>query len=486
MRLRLALLLSLLAVLLLASLGPLGPAGADDDDDDDPPTAYPLSTFPPSDADNVVLQWNNEALECIRAVRTAPVVNARGLFIIHSAAYDAWAAYDAKAVGTRLGGSLRRPSAERTLANKSQAISHAAYRAASWVWPGCQADWDAQLQALGYGLGDATTAATVGRTAADAVIAHRANDGANQLGDHPGGNGTPYSDYTGYAPVNPSAPAPPVDPWRWQPQSAAPASTPHWRHVTPFSPNTIPDTQVPDPPRSVSQTADDILRESAGLDDRKKSIAVYWADGPGSETPPGHWNLIAQWLSRRHRQTLDQDARMFLALNGGLLDASIAAWECKYRFDFARPVSVVRHFKAGRTVTAWRGPYLGVGPIQGETWRPYIPTPNFPEYTSGHSTFSAAAAAVLKDFRGADTFNASATIRKGTSFVEPATDTQPGVPATDQTISWARFEDAANQAGLSRRYGGIHWQFGDVYARDNGKKTGEGAFSLAKKLWEGG
>jgi hypothetical protein len=236
----------------------------------------------------------------------------------------------------------------------------------------------------------------------------------------------------------------------------------------------------------VSQTADNILKESAGLDDRKKSSAVYWSDGPGSQTPPGHWNLIAQWLSRRHRQTLDQDARMFLALNGGLLDASITAWECKYMFDFARPISVVRHFKAGRTVTAWRGPYLGVGPIQGETWQPYIPTPAFPEYTSGHSTFSGAAAAVLKDFRGGSTFGASATIRKGTSFVEPATDTQAGVPATDVTISWSTFEAAANDAGMSRRYGGIHWQFGDTEARDNGKKMGEGAFSHAKKLWEGG
>jgi hypothetical protein len=87
--------------------------------------------------------------------------------------------------------------------------------------------------------------------------------------------------------------------------------------VTTFNPNAIPDTQVPNPPKSVSETADNILKESAGLDDRKKSIAVYWSDGPGSETPPGHWNLIAQWLSRRHRQTLDQDAKIFLALNGG-------------------------------------------------------------------------------------------------------------------------------------------------------------------------
>jgi len=477
MRHRLALLLTVLVVVLLASLAPLGPAGADDDDDD-PSTAYPLTSFPPSDSDNVVLQWNNEALECIRALRTSPPVNARGLFIIHSSAYDAWAAYDAKAVGTRLGGTLRRPSAERTTANKNQAISHAAYRAAASVWPGCQASWDAQLEGLGYSAADSTTAATVGRTAADAVIANRAGDRSNQASN--------YADTSGYQPVNPAAPAPLVDPWRWQPQPGQTAAVPHWRSVTTFNPKAIPDTQVAIPPRSVSMTADNILKESAGLNDRKKSMAVYWSDGPGSETPPGHWNLIAQWLSRRHRQSLDQDAKMFLALNGGLLDASITAWECKYEFDFARPISVVRHFKAGRTVTAWRGPYLGVGPIQGETWRPYIPTPSFPEYTSGHSTFSGAAAAVLKDFRGGSTFGASATIKKGTSFVEPATDTQAGAPTADVTISWQTFEDAANEAGMSRRYGGIHWQFGDTEARDNGKKMGEGAFSHAKKLWEGG
>jgi hypothetical protein len=478
MRHKLALLCSMLVVVLLASLCPLGPAGADDDDDDDPPTAYPLTSFPPSDSDNVVLQWNNEALECIRAVRTSPPVNARGPFIIHTAGYDAWAAYDEKASGTRLGHSLRRPRSEWTTANKSQAISHAAYRAASWVWPGCQAKWDAQLEALGYGSADSTTAATVGRTAADAVITHRANDGSNQAGN--------YADTSGYRPVNPPPPALLVDPWRWQPQSAAPALVPHWRYVTPFSPDSLPAVQIPSPPKSVPESVDNIVRESAGLNDRKKSQAVYWADGPGSETPPGHWNFIAQWVSRRHKQSLDQDARLFFALNAALLDASIACWETKYGWDYARPISLVRHFRKGRTITAWRGPYLGIGPIQGETWSPYIPTPNFPEYTSGHSTFSTAAAAVLKDFRGAAEFDASATVKKGTSFVEPATATQPGVPAADVTISWHTYEDAAWDAGMSRRYGGIHWQFGDYYARETGKKVGEGAFSLAKKIWEGG
>ena len=182
--------------------------------------------------------------------------------------------------------------------------------------------------------------------------------------------------------------------------------------MRPFSPDSLATVQIPSPPKSVSESVDNIVKESAGLNDRKKSQAVYWADGPGSETPPGHWNLIAQWVSRRHGQSLDQDARLFFALNAALLDASITCWETKFRWDYARPISLVRHFKKGRTITAWRGPYLGVGPIQGETWRPYIPTPNFPEYTSGHSTFSTAAAAVLKDFRGAAEFDASATVKR--------------------------------------------------------------------------
>jgi hypothetical protein len=278
MRPKLALLLTMLVVVLLTTLGPLGPAGADDDDDD-PPSAHPLTSFPPSDNDNVVLQWNNEALECIRALRTAPPVNARALFIIHSAAYDAWAAYDARARGTRLGGTLRRPTAERTTANKNQAISHAAYRAASSVWSGCQDKWNGQLDALGYTAADSTTAATVGRRAADAVIAHRAGDKSNQANN--------YADTSGYQPVNPPAPAPLVDPWRWQAQPGQTAAVPHWRNVTTFNPKAIPDTQVAIPPKSVSMTADNILKESAELDDRKKSIAVYWSDGPGRRPRPG-------------------------------------------------------------------------------------------------------------------------------------------------------------------------------------------------------
>jgi hypothetical protein len=253
--------------------------------------------------------------------------------------------------------------------------------------------------------------------------------------------------------------------------------------------------QVRKPSRKAEDTIDDIVRESALLDDRKKVIVEYWADGPRSELPPGHWNVFAQWLSRRYAQSIDADARMFLALNGAMLDASIGAWYLKFRDDFVRPITAVRAVKAGQTIEAWGGPYQGRQRIPGETWRPYqpadFPTPPFPEHVSGHSTFSSAGAAVLKDFgawlgRDGDVFGASVIIPAGSSRIEPPTATQRGVPAQPVTLSWPSFTAAASEAGLSRRYGGIHRIDADRLGQDLGKKIGEATFARAKKLWEGG
>jgi len=121
----------------------------------------------------------------------------------------------------------------------------------------------------------------VGNLAAAAVIAFRRHDGANQLGDlSPGA----YSDYTDYRPVNTS------------------------------------DQVI-------------LLYISGRLGDREKMISEYWADGPGSETPPGRWLLHAQFVSRRDQHGIDDDVKMFFALTSALLDASIAVWERKRLYD---------------------------------------------------------------------------------------------------------------------------------------------------------
>src|SRR5207237_1710727 len=124
-----------------------------------------------------------------------------------TAMYDAWAAYDAKAVGTRLGGKLRRPARERTDANKARAIAYAACRALLFVHPE-DAEWiRGEMKRMGHDPDDASTDTAkpegVGNVAAAAVIELRSHDGANQLGDEIGSSGKPYSDYSDYSPQNP-------------------------------------------------------------------------------------------------------------------------------------------------------------------------------------------------------------------------------------------------------------------------------------------
>ena len=128
---------------------------------------------------------------------------------------------------------------------------------------------------------------------------------------------------------------------------------------------------------------------------------------------------------------------------------------------------------------AWGGPYLGTQTIDGGTWQPYqaatFVTPAFPEYVSGHSAFSAAAAEVLKRFTGSDRLGASYTQRAGTSRFEAG-----AVPKSDVTLSWATFTEAADQAGLSRRYGGIHFQDGDLMGRMVGRQVGAQVWTKAQ------
>ena len=134
-----------------------------------------------------------------------------------------------------------------------------------------------------------------------------------------------------------------------------------------------------------------LLSLSAGLTDRQKVIAEYWADGPSSELPPGHWDLFAQFVARRDRLGLDASVKLFFALTNAIFDGGIAAWDDKAAFDSVRPITAVRYLFAGQQVPAWAGPGKGTQLIDGADWMPYqtaaSPTPAFPEYLSGHSTF---------------------------------------------------------------------------------------------------
>ena len=212
--------------------------------------------------------------------------------------------------------------------------------------------------------------------------------------------------------------------------------------------------------------------------------AEYFADGPGTEFPPGHWALFAQFVSRRDAHTLDDDVRMFFALGNALLDAGICAWDAKRAYDYVRPITAIHFLYAGQMIQAWGGPFQGTRTIRGEDWRPYqlgtVVTPPFPEYFSGHSVFSASAAEVLKSFTGSDVFGFSVTIKKGSSFGEPGL-----VPASDLTLVFLTFSDAANAAGMSRRWGGIHFAQGDLTGRSLGRVIGAAVWAKAKTYFDG-
>jgi hypothetical protein len=510
---------------------------------------WPIKGYGPRDSDNVILKWDEQLLSTIRAypAQTGPTITARAIGILHTATYDAWAAYDATAVDTRqrlrTTPTLRQPATERTPANKSKAISFAAYRVLMDLFPPTAPAPASAFPSKGSyyvpdvlmtgtppaGLGynpaetDSTpdvinTPAEVGNAAAAAVLAYRHEDGSNQLGGY-ANTTVPYSAKNLWNSV--------TDRWAWQPQcvltaagvannqppvrdpsltcpDAPPGSSPppnyalqrplhpHWGTIKGFALNPAtqmpPHFSVPGPPKLADGSYDpaDIdlaLSDTSNLDAVKKAKAEYWADGPGSEFPPGHTMVFAQALSRMRSHTLDQDVKLFFMLGNAQMDASISAWKAKYQWDFVRPITAIRTRYADKSITSWRGPNQGYGQVLGQNWLPYqavtVVTPAFPEYVSGHSTFTAAGRTILGGFAGSDKFNAQVVITAGSQTYEANT------PATDITLTWRTLTAAADEAGWSRRWGGIHFKSGDEHGRLLGKVVASDVWDKAQTYFNG-
>jgi len=279
-------------------------------------------------------------------------------------------------------------------------------------------------------------------------------------------------------------------------------------------------------------------------------MAEFWADGPNSETPPGHWNVLANLVSDElspnlriagigpQVDRLQWDVKLYLALNGAVHDAAIAAWGLKGDYDGTRPISMIRYM-AGKgqssdpglasysreglplvpglielitrettapgarhaalaghegeiAIRAWGGnpadPKTQIGGVHwtlAANWVPYqLPTfvtPAFQGYISGHSTFSRAAAEVLTGFTGSEYFPGGIsgyTIKAGSLKFEQG-------PTTDIHLEWATYFDASDQAGLSRLYGGIHVQADDLTGRRVGAQCGQDAWALAQRYYAG-
>lgn len=428
---------------------------------------------------------------------------ARALAVVHTCMYDAWAAYDNKALPTQLPERYRQPANQRRQINVEAALSYAAYQCGLNLFPGSKPQFDALMAQLGYAISDtAVDSATprgIGQLAAAAVLASCHNDGSNQA------NG--YVDTTNFKPANqactvPVIPATVDDVDSWQPLTYNNGTTvvtpaylaPFWGSVKPFALTSgdqfrsfvarFGPVRHANDPAAFQAQAQALIDLSANLTQKQKMIAEYWADGPHSETPPGHWNLFAQYVSARDRNTLDDDVKLFFALNNAVFDAGIVAWDAKRAFNSVRPVTAIPWVFKGQSIRSWGGPGRGTVEMMGESWIPYqastFPTPPFPEFISGHSTFSAAAAEVLRAFTHKDDFGASVTFAPGVSKYDP------GYPLNPVTLTWHTFTEASDQAGISRRYGGIHFEAGDLAGRAAGRLVGAQVWQKAKRLWDGG
>ena len=176
--------------------------------------------------------------------------------------------------------------------------------------------------------------------------------------------------------------------------------------------------------------------------------------------------------------------KLFFALTNALFDAACCAWDNKCAFNSVRPITAIRTLSVGRRCWPGPGPYRGAKPIDGASWFPYqpssFPTPRSSSTRRATAQFNAAGAEILALITSSDRFGGSSTLGAGNSKIELGE-----VPASDVTLSWPTFSDAADQAGLSRRYGGLHFEQADLDARAAGRMAARAAWQKAQRYWNG-
>lgn len=408
--------------------------------------------------DDAVVTWNQIMLNAIAIGKTAPPVASRAMAMVQTAVFDAVNNIVQKYQNYAITETVSVADSPAATAIKAEAAAvQAAYTVLTTLFASQKSTFDAALTTSLSTITDGqakTDGLAVGKIIADRVIAARANDGsATKVAYTPGTN-----------------------PGDWQPTAIvtnpdgtttpAAAVLPQWGNVTTFG---IPQVDVinnrPAPPPALTSeqyaTEFNQVKDLGALNSTTRTveqteIAKFWADGAGTFTPPGHWNQIAQDVARDQFSSLVDNARLFAALDVAVADAAICCWDTKYTYNSWRPITAIRNAATdGNDSTT-----------ADTTWTPLLTTPNFPSYTSGHSTFSSAAATVLTSFYG-DNYKFSTT--------------GPGLSGV--TRSFTSFYQAADEAGMSRIYGGIHFMSDNTAALEAGKKVGgyiaENLFKLA-------
>lgn len=404
-------------------------------------------------ARDVLLRWNRLALELVRHTPTySPPVASRTFAYLGVAAYEATASgrTDMASLAGQLNGLAPPPGREPGAAYDEAIVLHSALSAGihalfANTGPTGQramtAMTDKQGAALAAGADPAAAAlsAAYGQALAAHILAWAATDGGAAIENL----GFPVS----YEPAG--------SPADWVPTSLVALQQtpllPGWGRNRTFA---MPDgaaCPLPPPPDYSEAAASDFHAEAMevyetarALTDEQKLIARFWSDDPMlSPTPPGHWISIALQLVEREDLAPREATDLLARLGVVTADAFIGCWRTKYDYDLLRPVTYIRR-------------------LIDKDWQPLLITPPFPEYPSGHSTQSAAAAEVL-----------TAVFGDGFAFTDE-TQVEDGLPAR----SFPSFRAAAEEAALSRLYGGIHFRAAIDRGLDQGRCVAQHTLGL--------
>lgn len=405
---------------------------------------------------DVVLDWNAALLNVVRdwttfsndpypnrIVTSQPPMVARNLAMIHAAMFDASNAFTGEYEPYHV--DLEAPAAGSQVA----AVAAAAHRVASALYRDSdeRAVFDATLAESLATVPEGTAVSlgvSFGQQVGDAILTWRAQDGAT----------TPAKYEPGYS----------AGEWKRTYPDFYPPLLPQWPNVKPFAIGNASQFR-PAPPPALGSTeyaaaVDEVMRlggyGSTERSDDQTEIALFWADGGGTFTPPGHWNQIAADVSLAQGRSLSENAHLFAMLNVALADAGISAWDAKYAYGLWRPIDAIREAEQD-----------GNGATHGDpAWLPLLRTPPFPTYTSGHSTFSGAAEVVLtRVFGGPISFWSRADGHAG--FTQRPLDAK-----LVSTRTYKSFTQAAEEAGRSRVYGGIHFEFDNQAGLSAGRAIG--------------
>jgi hypothetical protein len=411
---------------------------------------------------DVVHDWNNVALAAIQHHAAPPPVAARALAMTHVAIFDAVNSI----APTHQPFRIQIPNS--AAASPDAATAQAAFRVLVHLYPADEPRLQTALAPSMSSIPDGPAKSAgirLGNIAAANIINWRRDDGS--------------------ARSVPFAPGTQPGQWRPTPPDYKPALLPNWPAVAPFGIAYASQFRPPFPPElSSAEYARDFeevrllgAANSTARDANQTQIAHFWADGPGTVTPPGHWNRIAQSAARSRNLSLHENARLFALLNVALADAAIVCWDMKYACNFWRPVTAVHEADTDGNPQTTRDP----------TWRPLLDTPPFPSCTSGHSTFSGAAAQILFLFFGRDDIAFTDTAPRGLSPFPESAEEKGTVPLSDNgfglasTRSYATFSQAAEEAGRSRIYAGIHFQFDNRSGLESGRALAQYIFERHMK-----